>query len=215
VAGPNGNETNHTLDGLTVRGGLAIEGVGGVKTYLNSDVASGLARQSLAMRNQGVYAETYPVMNSNGQTITTTGTVYGVGIGLLAGDVVTNLTSRVSLAGATVSLAKMGLYSKAGTLLCSSASNGTAFETTGVKTLPMTTPYTVPTDDYYFAAFIAVSAVTMPTNWRSATFFTANSYAGVGSGQNIAVLQLSQADLPASATFVTSTSAISMWIGVS
>jgi hypothetical protein len=125
VAGPNGNETNHTLDGLTVRGGLAIEGVGGVKTYLNSDVASGLARQSLAMRNQGVYAETYPVMNSNGQTITTTGTVYGVGIGLLAGDVVTNLTSRVSLAGATVSLAKMGLYSKAGTLLCSSASNGT------------------------------------------------------------------------------------------
>lgn len=208
-----GNESNHRIDGLTIGGDLAFEGVGGAKTILNRDAAGFVARQAAFCRGMGYYAEPYPAMLSS-HTITVTQTVYGIGIGLLEGDVVSNLSVRVSVAGNTVTLAKLGLYSKTGTLLCSSADSGASFASTGTKTLPMTTPFTVLATDFYYAAFLGVSAVTMPDMWRASNLLAAG-WGGVGVGAAILVNQTGQADLPASATLVAQGANTAWWIGVS
>lgn len=214
MAGPTGNETNHSLDGLTVRGGLAIEGTAGIVTYLNRDVAATLARETAMRRAQGVYAETYPAGMTSAQSLMVTGNVYGFAVGLAAGDVVRSISSRCAVAGTTVSLAKHGLYSKTGALLASSASDGTAFESAGVKTLSMSTAYTVLTDDLYYLAIIAVSGVTMPTMFRINAFLGASPMGGVGSGVPPLVVDASEADLPAAATLIASSAEIGIWMGV-
>src|SRR4051812_10669111 len=91
MAGPSGNEANHTMDGLTVRGGLALQGDAGVQTYLNRDVAGMVARNAALLKGTGYYAETFPFAASNTSLAGTSQTIYAMACGLLAGDVVTNI----------------------------------------------------------------------------------------------------------------------------
>lgn len=213
---PLGNESNHTMDGLTVRGGLALANNNGQIASVEYDRFASMARVAVLQRGQGFLAETSPRgAGAFSSTIAITQVLYGMPVGLLAGDIVSNLSIAIQVAGNTVTLAKLGLYSKIGTLLASSAESGASFASTGMKTLAMTTPYTVVTDDLYYTAFLAVSAVTMPTPIRTAGNAIASNNAGVGSGFPFQVVQTAQTDLPATATLVTSGSGISYWIGVS
>lgn len=178
-------------------------------------------RQRVLNEAMGFYAETYPTLAGQGVSTTGTQRVYGVAIGLLAGDVVSNLSVRLITSGNTVTLAKLGLYSKAGVLLASTADMSTQMNAAaGLKTAPVALvsgqPFTVPADDLYYAAFLAVSGVTMPSLGRVSAFGADALTAPVGSGSLAVVTQTGQTDLPAQATFTAGGgSAIVVWIGVS
>lgn len=214
MAGPTGNESNHILDGLTVRGGLALAGVGGVSTYVNSDVVALLARASVIQRGQALLTETFPRLNAVANTATVSGTAYFVGVGLLAGDLVRRMHVAVAAGSSAPTLTKCGLYSKTGTLLASSVDESAAFGTATVKTLAMTTPYTVPTDDIYFACFLNVAG-TGANMIRTGININAGSYAAITGGVGVLGNQASQTDLPAAATInFASGSPIPYWIGI-
>jgi hypothetical protein len=216
MAGPTGNETNHVMDGLTVRGGLGLEGPGGVVTYLNRDAAAAVARQAAVVRGQGFITETFPRCGALSGTISVDGTVYGTAIGLLAGDVITNMTIGINVAGNTTTIAKLGIYSQTGTLLCSSADGSAGMGTAGLKTMAMTTPFTVTADGLYYAAWITKASVTLPTPLRgSASLSASNPSAGIGAGTPFMVTQTGQTDFPASATLVASVVSLAYWMGIS
>ena len=215
MAGPTGNESNHMLDGLTVRGGLALEGTGGVQTYINRDVAANGARKMACMRGMGYWAETCDRQTAVSSAALTSQLVTFSAVGLLAGDVVTNLTVGVGVAGVSVTMAKIAIYSKTGTLLASTANLTTTFESTGVKTAAVTTPYTVLTDDLYYAAVLAVTASTIPNLRSGHTATSTGTMAAVGSGVMMCGAMAAQSDMPASATIATNNSATFVWVAVS
>lgn len=207
-----GNETNHVMDGLTVRGGLALEGAAGQVSYLNRDVASMLARQSACMRDLGYYAETGMRVAASASSVTITQRVYFVGIGLLAGDVVSNIIVACNTINNTPTLTRLGLYSQAGALLASTADASTPFGSTGLKVTAVTTPYTILTDDLYYLAFLNVAATGAALNRLNggSSAFQASTGGVVPQGN-----QDSQSDLPASATITATANAFGLWMAVS
>lgn len=177
-------------------------------------------RQRILTEGLGYFAETYPQNAHVGSSIAVDGTVYGMAVGLLAGDVVTSLSMRIQTAGTGTSLAKMGVYTKSGSLLAATADLSSTFNSQGVKTGTLALqsngqPLTIPTDDVYYLAFIAKTATTMPTPIRGAQNFAAVATAAVGSGVAAAVTQSGQTDLPSSATLAASAASFGYWIGVS
>jgi hypothetical protein len=210
-----GNETNHNLDGLTVRGGLGIEGAGGITAYLSREVAAKLARENAANRAMGYYAETVPCNAAGAASVSISQRVYGVAIGLLAGDVVSNLIVACNVINNTATNTKLALASSGGTILVSSAECSATFGSTGKKVVPMTAPYTVTADGLYYALFLNVAST-------GASMFRAhgggNAFQAVTGGVAAMVNQDSQADLPAvgaAATLAASANAFGYWIAVS
>lgn len=168
-------------------------------------------RDQLGLTAQGLITETFPRQAvSSGATIMVDGTAYFMCVGLRAGDVVTKLAIALHVAGATMTLSKVGLYSKAGVRLGISADQGAAWETTGIKNVSLTTPYTVTADDGYYVAVVAKGG-TLPrpasgnTNTIQAT--------AVGTGMAPHGNQTGQTDLPSSATITAG--GIAYWVGVS
>jgi len=170
------------------------------------------SRYDVGLVAEGLITETYPRELINGSTIMIDGTAYFMKVTLLAGEVVANLAVVVATLGATVTLSKVGLYSKAGSRLAVSADQGTAWQTTGIKNPAMISPYTVPTDDGYYVAVIS-KASTLPFV-ASATKLAAASGA-IGSGMGAYGVQTGQTDLPTNATIIFSGSPIAVWEGVS
>lgn len=215
MAGPTGNESSHIFDGVTIRGGLALEGGGG-STYLNRDVAAHLARQIAVMRAQGYFAETFTRAGQFTGTAATSGTVYYTPIGLVAGDVVSSFTSQPNTGGSVLTLAKVGLYQPttagAATLLCSTASDHTNYQSAGVRTTLVTSPYTVLADGGYFIGGLWVGT-TGPTLQRCGLAVVSAALAGGVMGG--AGIQAAQADLPATASITYSVSNQVHWWAVS
>jgi hypothetical protein len=214
MAGPSGNESNHVFNGATIIGGLAVVGDAGATTYLNRDAVAHTARQVALMRAQGYYAESSPLNAvANLQTTTGTGVVLYSPIGLLAGDVVSSMQLRCSTLGSGFSGIgmKVGLYSSASALLASSADCSTAFGSTGVKTVAMTTPYTITADGAYYCAVLAIASTT-PTLIRANV---AAAACGIATGGVVSPggQQTGQTDLPAAAT-ITFNSGNVFWFGV-
>lgn len=212
---PVGNESSHIFDGVTVRGGLAVTDSLGSASVDYTRFAMG-AREAILRRALGCYAETQPrTVLTGGSTLTVSGTIYGVAVGLLAGDVVSNLSVMVGTLASGFSGAglRLGLYSKTGVQLAASVDSQASFGATGVKTIAMATPYLVVTDDAYYCAIITI-ATTPPVLFRGFASGNANT-AAVGSGIPPAVVQTAQTDLTSPATFTATTNSISVWFGVS
>ncbi len=116
------------------------------------------------LRNaRGVAAETFDTNRNGVSTILISGTTYLSGLPLLGGTVITNLSVQITVAGAAVSLSKVGLYNTSGTLLASSADQGSSWNTAGYKTIALTAPYTVPATGVYYGGIVFVTASTAPT----------------------------------------------------
>lgn len=209
---PFGNESNHQFDGATIRGSLAVANNQGGVAAVDYDRFACLVRNAVSVRNQGFYAETIQRAAAASASAGTTQVLYGMAIGLLAGDVVANMSVSQQTAGGTLTLVKLGLTSKAGVLLASSADVKANFGSTGVVTTAMSTPYTVLSDDIYYAAILGVGT-TPPALLRGHAGI--NGFGAVGVGFPSAVTMASQSDLPATATWVASSSGIAYWVGIS
>jgi len=168
-------------------------------------------RQALLVTAQGLISEPYPRGNINTQSTVTSGKIQGSLVGLLVGDVITNILFIQQSNGSSLTLAKVGLYNTSGTLLASSADISSSL-TSGAGTqrsFALSSPYTITTEGGYYRAFIIVGT-TPPSIFRG----TNNAgMSAVGSGSAPYVSQTSQTDLPSPATF--SQDSVAFWIACS
>lgn len=94
---------------------------------------------------------------------TASGTLFLVGIGLVKGDVVTNISVLPATAGATYTNSWFALYNSSRVNQAISASGGSTAPTANAAwTKAMTTPYTVTTSGLYYIGILA-QATTIPT----------------------------------------------------
>lgn len=173
--------------------------------------------QDISLAAQGLISQNLD-RQSAGLTSSTMidGTVYAMLVPLRAGDVVTNISLILNgPAGADVTASKVGLYSLAGTLLASSADQGTAWQSVGTKTVALASPYTVPATGGYYAALFAKATTTLPKPFCGAGSASQINGAAIGSGAHPSGIMASQTDLPATATFTFTASLISYWVGIS
>lgn len=93
----------------------------------------------------------------------------GSALFLPAKSVVTNIVLHASVAASGLTLAKVGIYSKAGTKIAESASAHASFNgVTGLIITPLLVPYVSPDDEIVFPSFLFVGT-TAPQLLRHAT----------------------------------------------
>lgn len=167
---------------------------------------------------QGYYAETLPRNAAASTALLVTGEIYYVSIGLLAGDVVTNILTLCNTLGSGFSGINMkaGLYAKGnGAQLAVTGDISAAHGSTGPKTNALTAPYTVLTTDAYWLAILAI-ATTPPTLTRGTPASPVYNGAFTGAAMGSLGVQLAQTDLPSpNATVAYATgAAFGLWMGV-
>lgn len=210
VTGTGLNGTERQRLNFTEGSGMAVTVADG--TDASEAVVSWATRDGIRLAGEGLKGETISRQSPLGATITVDGTAYFSGLGLMAGDVVTKLYVMVSTLGNTMTLSKVGLYSKAGTLLASSADQGSSWSSaTGLKEISLVSPFTVVTTDLYYCALVSKASVTLPTLLRGAASSAQGAIAVPGAVQAYGT-QTGQTDLPSPATIGT-TAPISYWFG--
>lgn len=171
-------------------------------------------RNQVGVTAAGLIVENGPRQLFTGTQIMTDGVAYFMKIGLRAGDVVTNIVIGITTAGTATTLSKAGLYTKAGVQLAASADQGSAWNSTGIKSVAMGTPYTVPADDGYYVCVVSKATTTLATLLRGANNSLAT--AAVGTGMAEIGTQTAQTDLPSPATITFgSGSPQGFWVGIS
>lgn len=168
----------------------------------------------MALAGLGLVSQTFDRFAASGGTADIDGQVDFTSIGLIAGDIVTNITIAIVVAGVGTTLSKVGLYDSAGNRLALSADQGSVWNTIGLYTIPMITPYQVTASGLYYIAMVAKTGATMPGKARSGMVFPATTGLAIGASAKICGLMAGQTDLPASATIVAGTSR-PQWAGVS
>jgi hypothetical protein len=128
-----------------------------------------LSLREQALRDgQGVAGETWPRQLGTGGNQPTAGAVYMSAVGLMRGDVVTNLLCIVNGAGSGTSLSKLALYDSDLNKVAATADQGSSWNTAGAKTAALTAPYTVTATGVFYIAVIVNAATTIPILWRVA-----------------------------------------------
>lgn len=162
---------------------------------------------------QGITTETFPITASASATVVVTQSVYYGLVGFLKGDIITNIHIAVSTAvtGASTSCF-VAVLDSAGNRLAVSNDLTTSADAVGVKTLALSSPYTILADGAYYLALLIVNTGTPPTLARGASF-SANIMSGIGSGVRRAAVQTGQTTIPTSATFANT--ALAYWMATS
>jgi hypothetical protein len=165
----------------------------------------------------GIAGQTYDMMGTGGTgTTPVSQVIYGALVGLIAGDVVTNILMFCTVAAGGTN--PTGVYSA----ICSNTTtrvavsnnlNTTAFKTVSVYgALPLSSPYTVPTTGAYYLCVLVNGTwgTTQPTLTKSGVANTPISIAGTG-GLPWVVNQTGQATISATPTLVGTT--VLYWMG--
>src|SRR5438128_12507659 len=100
-------------------------------------------RAQIALTARGLISEVYPFMSAGSGQIPTAGTSTGAIVagllGLRAGDLITNLVCFVSVAGTSLTFAKLALYDKTGVFLKATGESSSTFNTgTGFRVIALT-----------------------------------------------------------------------------
>lgn len=139
--------------------------IGAEYQYAPNQVGIVLAARTRNMRMSGLIAESFPLAGIAGSITLTTQIVYGAGLYLLRGEVITGVAFVTAVAGTSTAPAgfKVGLWSSAATpvvlALSADAAADACLTTAGPMLLPFTTPYTVPADGTYY-----------PSAWENGAF---------------------------------------------
>jgi hypothetical protein len=144
-----------------------------------------------------------------------TGVLYGTMLGVLNGDVITNVWTYVTTAGAgtTPTHIYMGVYSTTGTQLAVSAdlASNSGWDSTGVKGFPLGSAYTVPSNEAVYLCLIQVGAWgTTAMKVQEGASYGALTTA-IGTNPYFCVKQTGQSGAPAPATFASDNANI--WFG--
>jgi hypothetical protein len=158
-------------------------------------------RKILLANGLALKGETFDRNIAGGAFAPTAGDLRGVLVPMVAGEKVTNLHCHVTAAGSGVTLAKGVIYNKTGaTLYAQSADVDSTFNSgTGVKDVPLSAAWTVPTDDVYFVAFVFVGG-TSPTILRGTSGISGYSSVAPTGGIAASVVNAGQTDAPSTLT---------------
>jgi hypothetical protein len=173
-------------------------------------------RYNVSLQAQAIIYETFPRSAFGNNAAMVSGTIYYFGIPLLAGDMVTNITIAVSVAGTVMTLSKVGLYDSAGNRLALSADQGTNWQSSSQKTIAMITPFVVITSGLYYVAAIAIGT-TQPGLVRGSAGSAATGgwISPIGAGQLLAGIQVAQTDLVNPGTITASVLSFNYWAAIS
>lgn len=143
------------------------------------------ARDEMRRTARGIIGENMPPEAAANTSILIDGTVYYMLVGLSAGDIVTGVGFYASTGGTAMSTSLGGLYSLnpatlAATLLSGSADQGTAWNTSGIKQVPLSTPQQIPASGGYLVAILGKTGTTMVTAHRGPAATTNNGQIGTG-----------------------------------
>ncbi len=170
-------------------------------------------RDQVLREGQAIKGEPYPrIVGDNGGSRLTGGTVYLVAIGLVSGDIVTNILANIASAGTGTTLSKVGLYDSSGNRLARSADQGSAWNTVGSYTIALTAPYTVTSTGLYYLAVIATASSTVPALWSTVISGVGDIPFAGGSAPWAVGTSTGLSDLPSSLSFGT-TGATGYWMG--
>jgi hypothetical protein len=167
-------------------------------------------RAELQLTGRGIVTESLPQIGAVSTQLLVTQTVYFALVGVRKGDVLTNVVVDVAVAGSSLTLVKGAVYAADGTQLAVTADSKASFSSTGIKTMALSSPYTMPADGIVYLAILAVGT-TPPTLLRGASQI--GSTDPVGSGSRPAGAQTGQSDIPTTATV--GTSSIGLWLAAS
>lgn len=143
-----------------------------------------------------------PAAASSSTVISSAGALHLVKVNLRYSSTITNVLYEVNTAGATLSSAFVGVYSSAGSLLATSASQTANFTATGFYTAAMTVPITNAAAGTYWVAFVC-TGTTGPGLARSNNLVSAGAMLNAGltaANYRFAVNGTGNATLPASIT---------------
>jgi hypothetical protein len=174
--------------------------------------ATGAAPEQLAWTAQGLVCETFDRVLAQTSCTPTSGDLRGGLIPLRSGQVVTSLNVVVNGPGTGMTHGSLALYDTAGNLIRSTADAPATFQSAGLKTVALTTPYTQATDGAVVATCFLTTGTTMPTIWGTIAA-SANITGAVGSGFPRVVSQTGLASQPNPATFAVATALF--WLGAS
>lgn len=186
--------------------------------YMNKgfgpSVENPYTRDMLLVRGQGLINQNFPPYAATTAGLMVSQTVYFGLIGLLKGDIITNIHVAVSTTGTTTTNTFVALYNSAGNRLAVSNDLTTALDSTGMKTLALSSAYTILSDGAYYIAILTVNGT--PANCATLVRGTSNNsvMAAVGSGVKVDGTQTGQSTMPSSATISAGTT-FGYWMGVS
>lgn len=169
-----------------------------------------MRREAVLTQAEGLKGQNFSRQSVAQQSIMIDGTAYFMGVALYPSDIITKILIVVSTAGSAVTLSKVGLYDKLGNRLAISADQGTAWQSTGLKEVSLTSPYTVLTQDAYYIAVVSKASTTLPTLPRNGVVGQLAA-AATGGIQPFGTLA-GQTDLPTTAAIGTA-SALAYWVG--
>jgi len=151
--------------------------------------------------------------------ITTAGTIYIFKIPIRAAVTITNVVWNVTTAGNNTGGSTgtfSGLYNSSGTLLSGSADAAALFTSTGLATVPLTTPQALSAGTFVWAALVTNLGTTQPTLARAAGSSAAYNAGLTAATFRLAVNGLTQTSLPTlTPASNTNTNSLFFWVGLS
>lgn len=161
---------------------------------------------------RGFISENWPLNVAASATLCTSQVLYANLVGVRAGDSISKVVVNATVAAASLTLAKVGLYSTSGTQLAASATNHTNFNgATGFIETSLSSAYTVPADAVIYACVLMVGTTPSTLNRGNGN---ANTWGAYGSNSSPYKSQTGQADLPSPATLTESGSSLPLWVGL-
>jgi hypothetical protein len=166
--------------------------------------------------DQGYLGWSYDPISAANNTQPTAGQPVLVKVRCITTTTATNICLNVNTAGSgfTASASFVALYNMSGTLLGQSNDLATTLNTTGAKTIPLTSSVPVTGGSFYYI-YIVVNATTMPALNRGANVGAINQNLSPG-GYRFATLGLGISTPPASLTLASSAAlSTSYWAAIS
>ncbi len=178
------------------------------------------------MTGQGLIAQTFDAIHINTHLALPQGATMGVPLGLLAGDVIANISAfiRTSAAGTAPTLIKFGLVDAASpaNVLATTANVKSDVQWTTKSfayiSFALSASYTVPVSGLYYAVILQVGgfSVTQPTLGHGAPFdLSADASRVAGKPPGVLSTSNNQTDISGTVTETDQTYAYPWWFGVS
>jgi hypothetical protein len=171
----------------------------------------GKSRADVLSTGLGYITETFPRGLFSTSLTMVSGRIYYNAIGLLEGDVISGLAVELTAAAAALTLAKVALTNKTGTVLAISTDQSAGWTGAAHKDISVITPYTVPSDDVYYLSVLTVFASTAPTIAMQSGGSSINSNITNGGARPLAELS-GQTDLVNGTPTVLATGRTPVWM---
>lgn len=159
------------------------------------DFVMSVMERNVGLAAQGLITETFSRSDYMTTYTPISGTVYYMGLPLLAGRVITSIAVIVSSGSANLTLAKVGLYDSVMNRVAISADQSASWATVGLKVVNLIAPYMVTVSGFYYAAFMLTGLATLQTV-RQVSTNNAAIFAALPGASQLYGTQTGQVDLP-------------------